>query len=307
MMRQRHKVFWLIGVVLFASWVLLLVLWGWREPSARGRNLSQWLQALDDPAVVTNVQTVAAFREMGGRAAVRLVPMLDAFDSELKLRLVEFAKKQNFVKVRFVPAALKRQRAVQAFEIMGDQGGAAAPALVALLLRRGSEPMGSADDPASLAGHVLSGLGHSAIPYLRPALCSRHSRIRYEGVCALRSCALDDAPETMTEVFRIFDDADPRVRQAGAEAMGYFWKQPGLIIARLARMLSDANPSVRKQAAYALGRFGRRATSAVAALQQAGSDAAPEVRRAATTALTRVGGGSPVSKDESAPGLIGKP
>ena len=306
MIRQRSKVVWVAGGLLIGLWFVLLLLSFGREPTAQGRTLSQWLEALDNPTAVTNVQTITALRVMGGKAAVRLVPMLDASDSPLTLRLVELARNQSLVRIRFAPAPVRQRRAERAFEIMGDQAVAAAPALVSLLVRRGTEPMEYLGDSANRAANALSGLGRGAIPFLRPAVCSQHTRVRYEGISVLRLCASDSAPGTMTEVFKLLDDADPRVRQAGAEAMGWFFGQPELVIPRLARLLGDPNPSVRKQAAYALGRFGSRASNTVAALQQACSDAAPEVRHAAAAALTKVGGGVAVPRDGSEPGPKGK-
>jgi HEAT repeat protein len=188
---------------------------------------------------------------------------------------------------------------------MGDEAVAAAPALVSLLVRRGPEQTESWDS-ANRAARALSGLGHRAIPSLRPALCDQHTRIRYEAITALQLCAYDHAPGTMTELFKLLDDADPRVRQAGAEIMGRVPKEPELAVPRLARMLGDTKPSVRRQAAIALGRFGSKASNTVVALQQACSDAAPEVRDAAAAALTKVGAGAAVPRDRSEPGPKGE-
>ena len=306
MIRRRYKVVWFAGALLVGLWFLLFGLSFGREPRAQGRTLSQWLEALDNPAAVTNVQTITALRKMGGKAAVRLVPMLDASDSPITLQLVNLARKQSLVQIRFVTAPVRQRRAERAFEIMGDQAVAAAPALVSLLIRRGNEPAEYLGDSASRAANALSSLGHGAVPFLRPALCSQQTRVRYEGISALRSCANDGASGAITELLKIFDDADPRVRQAGAEAMGWSYRQPGLVIPHLARMLGDPNPSVRKQAAYAIGRFGFLAGNTAGALQQACSDAAPEVRQAAAAALARVGGGAGMPRDRSEPGPKGE-
>ena len=296
MIRQRYKVAWFAGVFLIALCCVLLLLSFTREPTAQGRTLSQWLETLDNPSAATNVQTITALRVMGAKAAVRLVPMLDAHDSPLTLRLVELARKQSLVQVRFMPAAVRQQRAVIAFELMRDEAVAAAPALVSLLVRRGAEPAGSWDS-ASRAAHALSGLGYRAIPSLRPALCDQHTRTRYEAIAALQVCAYDHAPGTLTELFKLLDDADPMVRQAGAEMMGRVPKEPELAVPRLVRMLGDNKPSVRKQAAIALGRFGAKASDSVVALQQACSDLAPEVRDAAVATLARVGVRAAMPKD----------
>src|ERR1035438_9249954 len=113
-------------------------------------------------------------------------------------------------------AAVRQQRAVTAFDLMGDEAVAAAPALVSHLIRRGPEPTGSWDS-ADRATGALSGLGHRAIPSLRPALCDQHTRVRYLAMTALQMCAYDHAPGTITELLKLLDDARSEERRAGAE------------------------------------------------------------------------------------------
>ena len=137
---RRRKVVWIARLLLSALGILALLMYLGREPSEQGRSLSQWLEDLDKPSAATNVQTITAFRRMGAKAATRLVPMLEASDSAFKLRIVELARKQPFVEVRFAPASVKRGRADKAFEMMGKHAVAAAPRLVSLLVRRGARP-----------------------------------------------------------------------------------------------------------------------------------------------------------------------
>jgi len=304
--RQCRKIIPFAGILLSALCLLLFLLWSGSEPRYQGQALSYWLAALDNPSTATNVQTITALKSMGAKAAVRLVPMLEASDSPFKLRVVELARKQALIQVHFTPASVKQQRAERAFECMGEQASAAAPGLASLLIRRGSEPPQYLGDPASRAANALGCLGYRAIPYLRPALRSEHARVRYSGVSVLALCSLDTAPETMTELLKLLDDADPKVRTAGAYALGKVHRHSGLVIPRLARMLADVNPSARKQAALAIGHFGSQASNALATLRQMCSDVAPEVRSAAAAALTEVGG-APGREESSVPGLRGDP
>lgn len=297
MIARRQKVAWLAGMLLSALGILVLAMWLAREPSEQGRTLSQWLQDLDNPSAATNVQTIAAFRRMGAKAAVRLVPMLEASDSALKLRAVELARKQPFLEVRFTPASVRRERARKAFEIMEECGLAAAPGLVSVLVRRGAKPPEYLGDSADRAAVALACLGYGTIPYLRPALCSEHARVRQVGADVLLVVASYMTPGTLAELFKLLDDSNPKVRETGAYALGKVRRDPTLVIPRLGRMLGDANPSVRRQAAFAIGRFGSRATNSMAALRQACSDVAPEVRRAAEKALAEIGGEAASSKN----------
>ena len=296
MIRRRQKVAWLAGMVLSALGILVLVMWLAGEPSEQGRTLSQWLQDLDNPSAATNVQTITAFRRMGAKAGVRLVPMLEASDSALKLRAVELARKQTFVEVRFTPASVKWQRAEKAFEIMGEHAVAAAPGLVSLLVRRGAQPPEYLGDSADRAAGALACLGYDAIPYLRPALYSEHARVRQAGSDVLVVVASYTTPGTLGELFKLLDDSNPKVRKTGAYALGKIRRDPNLVIPRLERMLGDASPIVRRQAAFALGRFGCLASNNVVALRQACFDVAPEVRHAAETALTEITGEDASSK-----------
>ncbi|HTE90269.1 MAG TPA: HEAT repeat domain-containing protein, partial [Terriglobales bacterium] len=259
----------------------------------------QWLEDLDSPSAVTNVQTITAFRRMGAKAAVRLAPMLEASDSAFRVRAVELARKQTFVEVRFTPASVRWQRAEKGFEIMGEHAVAAAPGLVSLLVRRGAQPPDYLGDSADRAAGALARLGNRVIPYLRPALYSEHARVRQAGVDVLVMTVMTaDSPSgTVAELFKLLDDSNPKARRAGAYALGKLGQQPALVIPRLERTLGDVSPSVRRQAAFALGRFASRASKSMAALRQACSDVAPEVRHAAETALTQIGGEAASSKD----------
>ena len=231
MISGRQKVARLAGILLSALGILALVVWSAREPREQGRTLSQWLQDLDKPSAATNVQTIAAFRRMGTKAAIRLVPMLEASDSALKLRVVELARKQPFVKVRFTPASVRRERATRAFEMMGEHAVAAAPGLVSLLVRRGAwPPEYLVDDPADRAAGALSHLGYSAIPHLRPALYNEHARVQQAGSDALVLIASYGTRETVAELFNFLDDPNPKVRKAGIYALGKFQSEPNVVI-----------------------------------------------------------------------------
>ena len=299
MIRRRQKVVWLAVILLSALGILVLLMWLGREPSYQGRTLSQWLEDLDSPSAVTNVQTITAFRRMGAKAAVRLVPRLEASDSAFRVRAVELARKQTFVEVRFTPASVRWQRAEKGFEIMGEHAVAAAPGLVSLLVRRGAQPPEYMGDSADRAAGALAHLGDRVIPYLRPALYSEHARVRQAGVDVLVMTVMtaDSTSVTVSELCKLLDDSNPKVRRAGAYALGKLGQHPALVIPRLERMLGDVSPSVRRQAAFALGRFASRASNSMAALRQACSDVAPEVRHAAETALTQIGGEAASSKD----------
>jgi hypothetical protein len=310
MIRQRHKAVWCAVTVLIGLCFLSLMLWWSHEPSDQRRTLSQWLKMLDNPSTATNVQTSTALRRMAAKAAVRLVPMLDASDSAFRLRAVQLARKQHIAEIQFTPASVRWQRAGKAFEIMGDRAMAAAPSLVSLLVRRVTQPPErerqfdgsiSRRDSADRAAAASGCLGSAAIPYLRPALYSEHATVRQTEIDVLVGIASYCTLETVSESIKLLEDSNPKIRKAGACVLGEFPTRPKLAIPRLERTLGDVSPSVRRQAALALGRFGAHASNCVAALRQACSDVAPEVRDAAAVTLAQIGGGADSSKDAGTP------
>ena len=287
-MNPRYRVVWLVMLLAVACGTLALGLWLAGEPTHQGRSLSQWLESLDNPSTATNGETKNALRRLGDQAAVRLVPMLEATDSPLKLKLVELARMQPFIVVRFVPASVKHQRADAAFEIMTDQAVAAAPALVSLLVRRGARLPENLDDPANRAEHALLCIGPRAARHLRRALLSDHASVRQRVIGVLSGFAYDREPETIVELVKALDDTEPNVRAGVAYVLGKCHIQPEMVVPRLVRLVGDPNPAVRKQAAFALGRFGPSASDGISALRQACSDADEKVRHAAGAALTQV-------------------
>lgn len=288
MVNLRHKVVWFLTLLAVAVVTLALGLWLAWEPTHQGRNLGQWLAALDSPATATNVETRIALRQMGARAAVRLVPMLETSDSPLKLKLAKLARKQSFIAVRFVPASMKHQRADAAFEIMTDQAITAAPALVSLLVRAGAKPPENWG-PANRAEHALLCIGPQAIPHLRRALLSDHARVRQGAIGVLLGFAYDREPGGIAQLVEALDDPEPNVRSGVAYVLGRCHIQADLVVPRLVRLLADPNLEVRKQAATALGRIGPKARDAIPVLRQSGSDADAKVRHAAKVALTQIG------------------
>jgi HEAT repeat protein len=187
--------------------------------------------------------------------------------------------------------------------------------LVSLLVRRVTQPPereGQFDesisrrDSADRAAAALGCLGYAAIPYLRPALYSEHATVRQTGIDVLAGIASYSTPETVSELIKLLEDSNPKVRKTGAYVLGKFPTRPKLAIPRLERTLGDVSPSVRRQAALTLGRFGAHASNSVAALRQACSDVAPEVRDAAAVALAQIGGGAASSKDAGTPDFRSK-
>jgi hypothetical protein len=173
MNKPKIRSIWFASLMAALIGALALIWLSIREPTYQGRGLSEWLVGLENPATATNlVQTSQALREMGDKAAIKLVPILEASDSPLKLILMDLTKKQPFpfAVLQFTPASVKNARAAAAFEIMTNQASAAIPALVSLLLKSGHDPRDSLDDPLNRAENALRCIGSRVVPHLRIAL-----------------------------------------------------------------------------------------------------------------------------------------
>ncbi len=301
MRRKWYRIAWIVALGGLFCFMAILV-WTSREPRYQGRALSSWLKDLDQPnGGPAPTQAVIALRAMAPRAAGRLVPMLEAEDPPLVLWLVNLARKQSFVRIPFTPASTKTRRAELAFDILGTNAVSAAPELVKLLIRRGSKSSSLPSDATFRASTALDRIGPGAIPYLPPALRCQHSRVRYEGTRLLSNYSLSRTPSAMSELFKLLQHPDPRIREAGIYAVSKFHPVPDQTIPRLTPLLQDPEASVRRQAALGLARFGKRATNALPALQQACLDPAFKVKQAAADALAAITGQAVTSSSTAEP------
>jgi HEAT repeat protein len=193
------------------------------------------------------------------------------------------------------PDAPGRAEAAQMLALLDlDDLRSACPALVAAL-----------NDAAPLV-RVRAAAALSRSPESRPAAVAaliaavRESpSARREAIDALGDMGAD-ARDAVAVVAQRLSDADPRVRWAGAEALGRMGAVSAPAVPALQAALAD--PAVRLAAADALGWLGRAAEPAVPALTALTRDADAEPRRVAAWSLLRIGKGGaaavPVLLDE---------
>lgn len=115
-----------------------------REPVYQGKRLSSWLEAYKLHGVagvetwqVRGEQQKAdeAVRQAGTNALPTLLRTLWAKDSALKLKLMDLAGRQHFIKVKYTPAEELNYRACWAFGVLRAKARSAVPALIEIANR----------------------------------------------------------------------------------------------------------------------------------------------------------------------------
>jgi hypothetical protein len=124
------------------------------EPVYAGKTLNEWLEVYDPGHAILLgkewEETDAAIRNMDTNAIPFLLQMLRSHDSDLKLRFVKLAQKQQFFKVRFVDASILHHRAEIGLKLLGPRAEVAVPALLEIYDRAPSM------DSQQAAARVLS-------------------------------------------------------------------------------------------------------------------------------------------------------
>jgi hypothetical protein len=155
-MTRRRKIILGVVLVVVAGCAAWLVLRSPREPSYKGKSLSEWLVALNTydnthpPAMLISNRTIYApsaertqyqdaIRHMGTNAIPFLIQMLQAKDSGIKLAIAGRLNTQHFIHLHITTAAERRVMAVRGFEALGPE---AEPAVfkLARLFAKGDYP-----------------------------------------------------------------------------------------------------------------------------------------------------------------------
>ena len=143
----------------------------------------------------------------------------------------------------------------------------------------------------------LRTLGGAAVPALRSGLSDADVQVRrnvalylgFEGGNYAKHAAepLDLAP-FLPELAGSLRDADERVRELSAQALGHVGPAAVIAVPDLLRMLVDPSEGLRNSACIALAGIGPAARAALPALQRALTDESPDVRKFAQRAIDRI-------------------
>jgi len=135
-----------VHITLAVLLVMLAGVIGWlglrqREPVYQGRRLSDWLAAykMEGPAGAETWQVreeqqkaETVVRHAGTNALPILLRMLRAKDSALKVKCLELAKRQHFIRIKYTPAEELNYRACSGFGVLAAKAQHAVPALIAI-------------------------------------------------------------------------------------------------------------------------------------------------------------------------------
>jgi hypothetical protein len=141
LMWKKHLIFLAVLLVAVAGDMAWLILREPPEPVYQGKRLSDWLVELDKEMPPSNYVSVdsraaVAIQEMGTNTLPFLRRLLKARDTRLKTTLVEFARKQGFIRIRFTLANDLHRRAALAAFCLGPRGSSLMPEIMALFRAR---------------------------------------------------------------------------------------------------------------------------------------------------------------------------
>jgi hypothetical protein len=248
-MRKRVQIALAVALVMLAGVTAWLGLRE-REPVYQGRSLSKWLEdytplpgifGLGDERIILiraggEVQSYdndftkvdAAVRQIGANALPTLFRMLRAKDSALRLKLVRFAQKHPFIKMKYTTAETLNFRAVAGFRALGGEAKNAVPELIEMYKH---SPGSGRWGPGAALGEIGPAAGE-AIPSL------------------------------LLNV----GNTNAGAREIAVRALGQIHSQSQLVVPVLIAALHDPASQVQRQASPALGRYGEQAKAAVPAL-----------------------------------------
>ena len=226
-----------------------------REPVYEGRRLSEWLgdfslrQKQDTEEPVERAKRAAeAVRQMGTNCLPVLLKMLQARDSVVKAKLVEWAERQSLIEFNLTSAGDIRDQALEGFAALGPVAWPAIPQLTQLLNR---------ETTASVAAAALVRLGLEAIPPLAAALTNQVSAVRYEAISALGRSRLP-SHDVVPILMECLHNTDSLVRVEAAEALGKRTEFPDSSVPALIQAMQDTSPAVCRSATKSLGQYRNR-------------------------------------------------
>jgi len=210
-MRTRTIIIAGSSLLLIISLAVLLCLRGSQQPTYGGKKLSQWLADLNYSGDPADVSAQAAVKAIGTNALPHILPMLCAQDSSFELNVMRLLRKQSLIKISWIPASEKRQRAARAVRALGSEGASAAPALVTML---------DTKEDAWCAMAALVDIGPDGLPGLTKALTNQNVRIRQmvSGHIS-KHIAEPGTSAALIALTNALSDADIEVRRRAATAI----------------------------------------------------------------------------------------
>ncbi len=264
-------------------------------PTFEGRAATAWRADLDAPDATASV---AAQRLTDGRAAA--VPVLawvvqDGGPSEARRRAADVigvlgpdgrAAAPQLLALMTDPAPFARVTALKAVSKMAPKAGEPLPPELASVV-----PALTAQLPAVDALRVLSDYKtHSepAITAIVPLLRDADPAVRWNAARTLGKIGPAAVRTGLPELVAQFGDADGLVREHAAEALGDMGPPAAAAVPDLANLFPDPEWKVRRDAVRALGQIGPAATPVLTKVLALKGDPQAEVRAAAAEAVRKI-------------------
>ncbi|MEW6303041.1 MAG: HEAT repeat domain-containing protein [Verrucomicrobiota bacterium] len=244
------------------------------DPMFKGRHASEWIDDLDQKDEQARDKARAAVNELGAQALPQLLVRLQAQDSHLKSRAMEWlAKRTGRSMVRYM-AEHQHRVSDLGFMLLGEKAAPAIPELMELTANSAS---------MSRAADALQRIGKPAIPALLEGLGSPEPLTRQVACWRLGSMRVAEATPPLIVLLR---DTDARVRNDAAEALGEIQYPIVPIRTAVLALLRDRDADVRATAVKVTGSFPLGEEEFAQLLARA-SDPQPSVRAAVPGAVWR--------------------
>jgi len=182
-----------------------------------------------------------AVRQVGSNAIPVLARLIRAHDSGLKLRLINLAKKQTFLKINYIPAADLNYIGVHGLILLGEHTGAAIPELIQILNGNIST---ESKDMIILALRDIGGNATAVVPQLLRMELDEKGDLRRHVIWAL--AAIHEYPEIVVpRLIQILHDQDFKFRVDAAEAIGAYHARATFAVPDLVAAMQDPSENVR--------------------------------------------------------------
>ena len=217
------------------------------EPLVDGRPLTSWLDNNGSPEAER--QASRAVEKAGTNAIPTLLRMLRQRDSAFKLKLIEWAQRQSFVKIHHTPAWVRNEGAFAAFMVLGARAESAVPALTEICEREISWPS-QVGAVRSLA--AIGPTAEAAVPVLLRATTNSHFLVRAESLNAL--ARIQAKPEVAVPALtRALSDPNGTVRFVACNSLALLRTDAQQAVPVLVKSLRDPDREVQLATARALG------------------------------------------------------
>jgi len=232
-----------ILVIIAMISVARLVLWSPADPIYRGQRLSIWLSE------TWSDETDEAVRHLGNNAIPRLLNLLRASDSKLKLKLMRLSQRQHLIRFHFITASERHTEALLAFRALGSSASNAVPDLIGMY-----SPTNSLESQTA----ILASLGFigpsakSAIPLLLRVTASSANNLVLKTAFVTLSSIASEPEIVIPAMTKLLHDPRVDVRFCAARTLGDFGPNARLATSGLLESFEDADSRVRDQALNSL-------------------------------------------------------